>query len=105
MGYIRPIDAVFGLYFGTIEGQIQNGERGKVIHWAAKMPWKWPTYEEIKIKYGTYYKEIFPIPNMLALLNLGPPLSLPNALGGELEKQGMAKSFQTETVWIENIKC
>ena len=98
MGHIRPIDAVFALYLGTIEGQIQKGNRGKVIRWTAKMPWKWPTYETIKNKYGSYYKEIYPIPNALALAGLGPKLWLPNALGGELEKQGLAKFFQTETI-------
>ena len=105
MGHIRPVDAVFALYFGTIEGQIQKGERGKVIRWAVRMPWKWPTYQTIKNKYGSYYNEIFPIPNALALAGLGPPLMLPNALGGELEKQGLARSFQTETVWTEDVNC
>lgn len=105
MGDGKPIDAVFALYYGTIEGQILYEQGEKIIRWTVLMPWKWPTYEFFKQKYGTYYKQIFPIPNALALVKLGPPLWLPNALGGELEKQGLAKSFQTETVWIENIKC
>ena len=61
--------------------------------------------EEIKNKYGTYYKEIFPLPNAMSLLGLGPKLWLPNALGGELAKQGLAVPFDTKTVWTEAIKC
>jgi len=105
MGYIRPLDAAFSLYYGKIEGTLQKNNSQKYIQWTATMPWKWPTNTSIKEKYGTYKKEIFPIPNIFALISLGPPLWLPNALGGELEKYGLAKSFPTKTVWIEKLHC
>ena len=105
MGYNYPPDSAFALYFGTIEGKIQNDHHDKKIQWTARMPWKWPTYETIKRKYGTYFAESFPIPNALSLVKMGPSLSLPNALGGELENQGLAKSFKTKTVWTEKLSC
>lgn len=105
MGHGYPIDAHFALYFGAIEGKFLSGKGLEKIQWTADMPWKWPTYKEIKNKYGTYYKEIFPLPNAMSLLGLGPKLWLPNALGGELAKQGLAVPFDTKTVWTEAIKC
>ena len=112
MGHGKPWDAHLTLYFGTIMGTLKEG----VITWEVNMPYKWPTFESLLATYGTYNKEEFPIPNMLSLisnylpssaknLDLGRPLYLPNGLGGELEKQGLAKSFHTKTKWQEVIMC
>lgn len=105
MGHATPYDAHFALYFGTIKGELLVKEGKKVIQWTVDMPWKWPTYEDIKKTYGTYYKEIFPFPNALSLAGFGQQMWLPNALGGELEKQGLATSFQIKTSWIESFNC
>ena len=102
MGYGRPYDAVFALYFGTIT--LERISKDK-IKWTVDMPWKWPDYQDIYATYGTYYKEIFPLPNMLALIGLGEPLWIPNAIGGELENLGLAKSFSTITTWEETFPC
>ena len=112
MGHGKPWDAHLTLYFGTIMGTLKEGK----INWEVNMPYKWPTFESLLATYGTYNKEEFPIPNMLSLisnylpssantLGLGRPLYLPNGLGGELEKQGLAKSFHTKTKWREEIIC
>ena len=112
MGHGKPWDAHLTLYFGTIMGTLKEGK----INWEVNMPYKWPTFESLLATYGTYNKEEFPIPNMLSIisnylpspaknLGLGRPLYLPNGLGGELEKQGLAKSFHTKTKWREETKC
>lgn len=105
MGHGYPLDAHFALYFGTITGTILEKGGDKVIKWEVKMPWKWPTFDDIKATYGTYFKEVFPFPNVLSLSGLGKPLWLPNALGGELEKQGLARSFEVNTTWTEPAEC
>tara|TARA_B100000401_G_scaffold104532_1_gene67745 strand:- start:2457 stop:3191 length:735 start_codon:yes stop_codon:yes gene_type:complete len=102
MGYGRPYDAVFALYFGTVT--LERISKDKV-KWTVEMPWKWPDYQDIHNTYGTYYKEIFPLPNMLAVTGLGEPLWVPNAIGGELENLGLAKSFNTLTTWEETFPC
>jgi len=105
MGHSTPLDAHFALYFGTIKGELVAENNKKFIQWTADMPWKWPTYADIKKTYGTFYKEIFPLPNALSLLGLGQQMWLPNALGGELEKRGLAKSFDIKTIWTEISQC
>lgn len=105
MGHGYPLDAHFALYFGTISGQVESAGSKKYIKWLADMPWKWPTNADIKKTYGTYQKEIFPFPNLLSFAGLGPKMWLPNALGGELEKQGLAKAFDIITTWQETIDC
>lgn len=105
MGHGYPLDAHFSLYFGTITGTIVEQKVGKNIKWEVEMPWKWPTYADIKKTYGTYNKEIIPFPNALSLLGFGKPMWLPNGLGGELAKQGLAKAFDVNTSWTEHIKC
>lgn len=102
MGHIKPLDAHFTLYFGTITLDRLNKD---TIQWTVNMPWKFPTYQSLYSKYGSYYREQPHLPNALSLLGLGKPLVLPNGLGGELELQGLAKSFDTVTVWEENYKC
>ena len=102
MGYGRPYDAVFALYFGTIT--FERVSKNKV-KWTVDMPWNWPDYQDIHDAYGTYYKEIFPLPNMLAVIGIGEPLWVPNAIGGELENLGLAKSFNTITTWEETFPC
>ena len=93
--------AHFAIYIGTIKGTIVEQDGVKNINWEVKMPWKWPTYADIKKTYGTYYKEIIPFPNALSFLGIGKPMWLPNGLGGELEKQGLAKTFNVDTSWHE----
>jgi len=105
MGHGYPLDAHFALYFGTIQGTIIEKNGDKYVKWEVDMPWKWPTYGDIKKTYGTFYKEIIPFPNALSLLGFGKPMWLPNGLGGELEKQGLAKAFDVNTSWTEHIKC
>ena len=105
MGHGYPLDAHFSLYFGTISGRIIEEDSAKFIQWDVIMPWKWPTYDDIKKTYGTYYKEIIPFPNALSLMGFGKPMWLPNGLGGELEKQGLAKAFDVNTTWRENFAC
>ena len=105
MGHGYPLDAHFALYFGTIKGTITENKNATMIRWEVKMPWKWPTYADIKRSYGTYYKEIIPFPKALSLLGLGEPMYLPNGLGGELEIQGLAKPFEINTSWNEKLNC
>ena len=105
MGHGYPLDAHFSLYFGTIKGTIVKQNDGKNIKWEVEMPWKWPTYADIKKTYGTYYKEIIPFPNALSLLGFGKPMWLPNGLGGELAKQGLAKAFDVNTSWQQKLNC
>ena len=105
MGHGYPLDAHFSLYFGTIKGTIVEQNRGKNIKWDVQMPWKWPTYTDIKKAYGTYYREIFPFPNALSLMGLGEPMWLPNGLGGELAKQNLATAFDINTTWVEKLRC
>lgn len=107
MGGKTPLDSAFALYFGTLSAEKVGGK----VRYKVKMPWKWPTYRRIKQRYGSYEKEIFPIPNLLSVLTntfqLGSaqPLYLPNALGGELERVGLAKSFNVTSEWSESINC
>ena len=54
---------------------------------------------------GPIKKRFFPFPNLLSFAGLGPKMWLPNALGGELEKQGLAKAFDIITTWQETIDC
>lgn len=105
MGHAYPLDAHFSLYFGTIKGTIVEQNGGKNIKWDVQMPWKWPTYTDIKKTYGTYYREIFPFPNALSLMGLGEPMWLPNGLGGELAKQNLATAFDINTTWVEKLRC
>ena len=105
MGHGYPLDAHFALYWGTISGQVEAAGSKKYIKWSVDMPWKWPTNADIKKTYGTYQKEIFPFPNLLSFMSLGPKMWLPNALGGELEKQGLARAFDIITTWQETIDC
>ena len=37
-------------------------------------------------------------------MGLGP-YPIPNGLGGELEKQGLAKTFNVDTSWHEKFSC
>lgn len=105
MGHGYPLDAHFALYRGTISGQVELAGSKKHIKWSVDMPWKWPTNADIKKTYGTYQAEIFPFPNLLSFMGLSQKMLLPNALGGELEKQGLAKSFDIITTWQEKIDC
>ena len=87
MGHGKPWDAHLTLYFGTIMGNLKEGE----INWEVNMPYKWPTFESLLVTYETYNKEEFPIPNALSIIsnylpssakNLGldRPLYLPNSI-------------------------
>ena len=107
MGGTSPPDSAFALYFGTLSAQ----KLEKKVAFSAEMPWKWPTYATIQSRYGSYDREIFPIPNLLSLAgkliqyDLAPSLYLPNALGGELERYGLAKSFNVSANWTEPLTC
>jgi len=107
MGGSTPFDSAFALYFGTLIAKKSNN----TVTYIASMPWKWPTYDDIFEKYRSYEHEIFPIPNLLSLGHAhlsvipGTPLYLPNALGGELEKVGLAKSFMVTSRWVEKLTC
>ena len=107
MGGRTPLDSAFALYFGTLSAEKMEEN----VRYSVSMPWKWPTYESIKTRYGSYEKEIFPIPNLAAVLGnifqLGSaqPLYLPNALGGELERFDLAKSFDVTSEWSEPLDC
>ena len=107
MGGRAPPDSAFALYFGTLSAK----RLGEEVEYSVKMPWKWPTYKSIESRYGSYDKEIFPIPNILSIIgkllkkDLGSPLYLPNALGGELERYGLAKSFDVSSSWKEPLTC
>jgi hypothetical protein len=107
MGGKTPPDSSFALYFGTLSAK----RLGEEVEYRVKMPWKWPTYKSIKARYGSYDSEIFPIPNILSVTgkflkkDIAPSLYLPNALGGELERYGLAKSFDVSSVWKEPLTC
>ena len=107
MGGRTPFDSSFALYFGILSAERAEGK----VTYTVDMPWKWPTYQDIKQRYGSYEREIFPIPNAASILNnvfkidFAKPLYLPNALGGELERFGLAKGFKVTSGWSENLEC
>ena len=105
MGNGKPWDSHFALYFGRFSGTVIEKDSKIFIEWSVSMPWQWPNYQDIKKTYGTFYKEIFPIPNLLSLIGIGEHLWLPNALGGEIENQGIAKRFNVTATWLEPISC
>jgi hypothetical protein len=105
MGHSTPWDAVVALYFGTIEGKLVKTANQHEISWRVNMPWRWPRYEELKKKYGRYHAENFHLPNALSVLGYGRALMIDNGLGGHLETLGLAKSFETKTIWSERVKC
>ena len=103
MGHGYPLDAHFALYFGTIQGTIIEKNGDKNIKWKVDMPGN-GLPEDIK-GHMEHSIEIIPFPNALSLLGFGNPLWLPNGLGGELKKQGVAKSFDINTTWVEKFSC
>lgn len=98
-------DSVFGLYYGKIivKTNVVNGRKLR-LKWRAEVPWKWPSYEYLKKKYGNYHAESFPLPNLLSvLLNKKYLLFVDNGLGEYLEKLELAKSFLAYSEWEEEL--
>ena len=102
---LLAVDSFVGLYYtGHIEVTAQPVRPGVCrLTWHAELPWKWPTYEQLYAKKGYSYGEPFHFPNMRSILTQDKKyeIKLDNALGGELEQIGEAKSFTAYAEWTE----
>jgi hypothetical protein len=106
MPHASSPDSVTGLYWGTVQATPQVQDDGTVrVRWRAEVPWEWPTYESLQLRYGTPHAEIFPIPNARSLL-YGPQYALhvENGLGGYLVTLGLAKPFLAWSEWEEAVE-
>jgi len=104
MPHKSSIDSVFGLYWGKIIASPEYSDSGIIINWRAEVPWKWPSYQVIKKKYGSYKVGIFPLPNLKSII-MGKKycLHINNGLGAYLTKLGLAKSFTAYAEWKEEL--
>lgn len=97
------LDSVFGLYYGKLyltTGPDISG--GCKLRWRAVVPWNWPSYASLKLKYGNPHAESFPIPNILSLIyGKSHALYIDNGLGEFIARQGLAKSFVAYASWVE----
>jgi len=79
-------------------------EKTVVVHWRAGLPWKWPSYESLHNKYGTYHAQCFPIPNLRSWLQGSQYcLRIDDGLGGYLAEIGLAKPFLVFSEWEEKL--
>jgi hypothetical protein len=94
-------DSVFGLYYGRLQvTPIRQSDGACEFLWRAEVPWAWPSYEDLRTKYGNPHAESFPLPNARSLLQ-GKQYALyvDNGLGHHLERIGLAKSFLAYAEW------
>lgn len=89
------MDSLIGLYWGKVTLRPERSNSGKfVLNWRFELPWKWPAYESLKKKYGSYHAENFPIPNVRSIIQGGRfSLHIDNGLGEYLSRLGLAKPF------------
>ena len=95
------------MYKGHIEVATHPKKNGLCkLTWRAELPWKWPNFDDLYRKHGSYLqKERFPIPNIKSLLHHSKyTIRVSNGLGGELERQELALSFLAYSEWSEKIK-
>lgn len=107
MGDPADLDAVTSLYFGTLSVEPAVEADGQsVLRWRVDMPWVWPTYDELRKKYGDPHAQNFALPNLRSQL-FGPQymLRIDDGLGGHLPKLGLAKPFHTYAEWDEAWKA
>jgi hypothetical protein len=72
------------------------------LEWHADMPWKWPSYPELKAQYGDDHALSFPLPNARSLWQgRQHSLKLDDGLGEYLVQIGLAKAFMVRSWWIE----
>ncbi|WP_242111921.1 hypothetical protein [Luteimonas aquatica] len=96
-------DSVFGLYYGRVHlARRRAAGGGCALHWRAEVPWVWPSYPELRRKYGDPHAESFPLPNLPSLF-LGPrhALYVDNGLGEALARIGLARPFLAYAEWDE----
>lgn len=92
------LDSVFGLYYGHLIAVPIREKDGFTITWRAEVPWTWPSYDHLTVKYGFPHAESFPIPNISGRLVL-----IDNGLGEYLTHLGLAKSFVVYAEWTEKV--
>lgn len=105
MGDQASIEAVTGLYYGTLNAKSEKASDGSTtLHWSVEMPWHWPSYEFLHQKFGDYHAQCFPIPNARSLLQ-GPQhcLWIDDGLGEHLVHLGLAKPFVVRSAWSETL--
>ena len=102
-------DSVFGLYWGTLcvtperSGDSRSGN-SMTLKWRASVPWKWPSYEALKKKYGKYHAESFPLPNIRSLMfGKKYALRIDNGLGEYLARLNLAEEFVAFAEWEERL--
>jgi hypothetical protein len=97
------LDSVTGLYWGTVEGTVRSRPDGSIVfHYRATVPWEWPSYEELRRRYGTPHAETFPLPNARsALFGDRYALRVENGLGEYLVRLGLARPFLAWAEWDE----
>lgn len=102
MPHRSNVDSVFGLYHGTLHVTQHERAGACVLHWRGEVPWVWPSYAQLRKKYGTPHGESFPLPNLASLLfGREHLLFVDNGLGHHLAEIGMAKSFLAFSEWSE----
>lgn len=102
MGDPITFETVAGLYFGILTAHPQDDDGILTLRWRAEIPWKWPTYDELFLKYGDHHAQNFSLPNLKSLL-LGRrhALYVDDGLGGHLQTLGLAKPFLAWAEWDE----
>lgn len=97
------IDSVFGLYYGRLHLKLQRATGDRcLLQWRAEVPWQWPSYDQLKRKYGTYHAESFPLPNLISLTTgADHALYVDNGLGEYLVQLRLARSFLAFAQWEE----
>ena len=105
MPHRSSADSVFGLYYGRIILCPELTEDHRVrLHWRAEVPWEWPSYESLHIKYGNYHAESFPLPNARAILHGSRfALHIDNGLGQYLTHLELARPFLVFAEWDETL--
>ena len=97
------IDSVFGLYWGTLSLRRDPTSDGKCVStFRAEVPWRWPSYDELKRRYGSPHAERFPLPNLGCLVfGTKHALYVGNGLGEYLAQIGLAQPFIAFAEWTE----
>lgn len=100
-------DSLAGLYYGKLIARPGIEADGTVrIHWRAEMPWKWPSYDYVRARFGhpQAKQRCYPIPNARSrLFGRRYCLYVDDGLGEHLVALGVAKPFLVYSEWEDEL--